>query len=109
GPYCEWSDRKALEISQERCKKSNSTGSSKFRRFKEFISRSNSDGRDAFVYLNHHHASKKAKEKASYYSAHEAYLKSKANEEQRRRRYRPEVMGIFTNVNVGLTRNVHPF
>ncbi|KAG9148904.1 hypothetical protein Leryth_022058 [Lithospermum erythrorhizon] len=35
----------------ERCKKSNSTGFSKLWRLKEVVNRSNSDGRDAFVFL----------------------------------------------------------
>ncbi|KAI5679206.1 hypothetical protein M9H77_10156 [Catharanthus roseus] len=51
GPYCEWS-KKAVEVAPEHCKKSNSTGFSKIWRFKELMHRSNSDGRDAFVFLN---------------------------------------------------------
>lgn len=46
GPYCEWT--KAPELS----KKSNSTGFSKLWRFKDYMPRSNSDGRDTFVFLN---------------------------------------------------------
>ncbi|CAK9158177.1 unnamed protein product [Ilex paraguariensis] len=41
-----------------------------------------------------------------------AYLKNRAAEEDRRRSYlpyRPELVGFFTNVNGGLSRNVHPF
>ncbi|KAL0385540.1 UNVERIFIED_CONTAM: hypothetical protein Sradi_2948300 [Sesamum radiatum] len=52
GLYCEWSERKAVEASPEACKKSNSTGFSKIWRFKDLLGRSNSDGRDAFVFLN---------------------------------------------------------
>lgn len=52
GPYCEWS-KKVVEAAPEVCKKSNSTGFSKIWRFKDFMHRSNSDGRDAFVFLNH--------------------------------------------------------
>lgn len=51
GPYCEWS-KKVVEAAPEGCKKSNSTGFSKIWRFKDFMHRSNSDGRDAFVFLN---------------------------------------------------------
>ncbi|KAL1539356.1 hypothetical protein AAHA92_27985 [Salvia divinorum] len=131
GPCCEWSGRKALEAAPESCKKSNSTGFSKIWRLKEITCRSNSDGRDAFVFLNGNHApppskaaenpapppesvkkSGKGKKKAVAVSPHEAYLKSKAKDEERRRSYlpyRPELMGFFTNVNGGLTRNVHPF
>ncbi|KAL0304678.1 UNVERIFIED_CONTAM: hypothetical protein Sangu_3070700 [Sesamum angustifolium] len=55
GLYCEWSERKAVEASPEACKKSNSTGFSKIWRFKDLLGRSNSDGRDAFVFLNNAH------------------------------------------------------
>ncbi|KAL1550838.1 hypothetical protein AAHA92_18753 [Salvia divinorum] len=137
GPSCDWSDRKAVEASPEVCKKSNSTGFSKIWRFKDLLGRSNSDGRDAFVFLNNGHAppsaavpaakgeekkeaavkvSGKAKKggkvKTAPLSAHEVYLKSKAKGEERRRSYlpyRPELMGFFTNVNGGLSKNVHPF
>ncbi|XP_047961611.1 uncharacterized protein LOC125206396 [Salvia hispanica] len=128
GPSCDWSDRKAVEASPEVCKKSNSTGFSKIWRFKDLLGRSNSDGRDAFVFLNNSHAkgeekkeeavkvsgkSKKGgKVKTAPLSAHEVYLKSKAKGEERRRSYlpyRPELMGFFTNVNGGLSKNVHPF
>lgn len=128
GPYCDWSSRKAVEASPEACKKSNSTGFSKIWRLKELTARSNSDGRDAFVFLNGSHAppppppaaaktsgkvvKKSGKGKKAAASAHEVYLRSKAKEEERRRSYlpyRPELMGFFTNVNGGLTRNVHPF
>lgn len=141
GTSCDWSDRKAVEASPEICKKSNSTGFSKIWRFKDFLGRSNSDGRDTFVFLNNGHghgpaehvaaakgeekserkeaaakvsgkAKKGGKGKTAPLSAHEVYLKSKAKEEDRRRSYlpyRPELMGFFTNVNGGLTKNVHPF
>ncbi|KAJ4842930.1 hypothetical protein Tsubulata_026103 [Turnera subulata] len=55
GPYCAW-EGKALE-EPVTCKKSNSTGFSKFRRLRELVLRSHSDGKDAFVFLNHHHHS----------------------------------------------------
>ncbi|CAI9092926.1 OLC1v1028294C1 [Oldenlandia corymbosa var. corymbosa] len=152
GPYCEWSS-KVVEAAPDRCKKSNSTGFSKIWRFKDFMHRSNSDGRDAFVFLNHSAPSgssstaasgneeKKAAKKGIFtlkkvnengevvgeakvkkvkkskrtaaLSAHEAYMKSKAKDSDRRRSYlpyRPELVGLFTNVNGGgLTRNVHPY
>ncbi|KAK6133622.1 hypothetical protein DH2020_032652 [Rehmannia glutinosa] len=137
GPYCEWSSRKAVEAAPaEVCKKSNSTGFSRIWRFKEFVGRCNSDGRDAFVFLNNappraaapavaeksektestvkvnSRKGKKKGTKTAPLSAHEAYMRSKAKEEERRRSYlpyRPELMGFFTNVNGGLTKNVHPF
>ncbi|KAF7124338.1 hypothetical protein RHSIM_Rhsim12G0118800 [Rhododendron simsii] len=49
--FCEWSG-KAVEALPEICKKSNSTGFSKLFRFRDLLNRSNSDGRDAFVFLN---------------------------------------------------------
>ncbi|XP_051116387.1 uncharacterized protein LOC127241401 [Andrographis paniculata] len=119
----EWSNRKAVEAGPgpEVCKKSNSTGFSKIWRFKDLLGRSNSDGRDAFVFLNQAPetsatataTAKKKKKKTAAASAHEVYLKSKVKEEEERRRsylpYRPELMGFFTNVNGGLSKNVHPF
>ncbi|KAI4328258.1 hypothetical protein L6164_020628 [Bauhinia variegata] len=52
GPYCEWSGKAAAENSPERCKKSNSTGFSKLRKFRDLVRRSSSDGEDAFVFLH---------------------------------------------------------
>ncbi|XP_075503975.1 uncharacterized protein LOC142541303 [Primulina tabacum] len=124
--------RKAVEVSPEVCKKSNSTGFSKIWRFKDFLGRSNSDGRDAFVFLNDNshappmmEASEKGGEerverklpkakkgKTASLSAHEVYLRSKAKDDEKRRSYlpyRPELMGFFTNVNSGLSKNVHPY
>ncbi|KAL6566509.1 hypothetical protein OROGR_002124 [Orobanche gracilis] len=142
GPYCEWSSRKAVDASPDQaCKKSNSTGFSKIWRFKEFVGRCNSDGSDAFVFLNNgvhgpppspspsnlkksekteSNTGKIKKEvkksgkstKTESLSAHEVYLRSKVKEDDRRRSYlpyRPELMGFFTNVNGGLTKNIHPF
>ncbi|KAF8390416.1 hypothetical protein HHK36_024942 [Tetracentron sinense] len=65
GAYCVW--RPKVEASQERCKKSNSTGSSKGWRFRDLLHRSHSDGKDAFVFLSSATAStqtKKTDEKA---------------------------------------------
>ncbi|GAA0183430.1 hypothetical protein LIER_30841 [Lithospermum erythrorhizon] len=128
GPCCDLSEKPATE--PEGCKKSNSTGFSKLWRFKDLLHRSNSDGRDAFVFLNNHHqttsnhqkttrkeeeeekAKKGGKKKTTTVSAHEAYLKNKAKENDRRKSYlpyRPEVFGFFTNVNGGMSKNVHPF
>ncbi|KAI3795981.1 hypothetical protein L1987_38642 [Smallanthus sonchifolius] len=119
--------------------KSNSTGFSKLWRFRNEMNRSNSDGRDAFVFLDTATTSetkqnaggltakvnvagggkgkvvkKGSKGKKSTVSAHEVYLKQKGGEtEEDRRRsylpYRPGLMGFFTNVNGGLSKNVHPF
>lgn len=61
GPYCEWS-KKAVEAeaAPEGCKKSNSTGFSKIWRFRDLMHRCNSDGRDAFVFLNNNNNSSSA-------------------------------------------------
>ncbi|OMO78260.1 hypothetical protein CCACVL1_14553 [Corchorus capsularis] len=55
GPFCEWrrGERRVEQTSPDRCKKSNSTGFSKLWRFRDLMLRSNSDGKDAFVFLNH--------------------------------------------------------
>ncbi|KAK9048391.1 hypothetical protein SSX86_032646 [Deinandra increscens subsp. villosa] len=145
GAYCDWSTRTATGTgTAEMSKKSNSTGFSKLWRLKDIVGRSNSSGRDAFVFLkssdraaaataasssskpvagdgmykvaggNAKVVKKGTKGKKSTVSAHEAYLKNRGGrtEEERRRSYlpyRPELMGFFTNVNGGLTRNVHPY
>ncbi|KAI3733505.1 hypothetical protein L6452_12948 [Arctium lappa] len=159
GPFCVWSKESATGTA-ELSKKSNSTGFSKLWRIREKVGRSNSDGRDAFVFLKSsdrtsattstttittsssssstssssanpatgagsyvkvNAAGEKSrvvkqgtKAKKPTVSPHEAYLKSKGEhtEEERRRSYlpyRPELMGFFTNVHGGLSRNVHPY
>ncbi|XWS34796.1 hypothetical protein CRYUN_Cryun21dG0068200 [Craigia yunnanensis] len=139
GPYCEWRGGKTVEqTSPNTCKKSNSTGFSKLWRVRDLKLRSNSDGKDAFVFLNHPPPSsvktgkknekeeknekvkvtgekpmlKKEKNgKTASLSAHEKlYVKNRAMREgEKRRSYLPyRQVGIFTNVN-GLSRNVHPF
>ncbi|KVH97818.1 uncharacterized protein LOC112522725 [Cynara cardunculus var. scolymus] len=128
--------------------KSNSTGFSKLWRFRDKMNRSNSDGRDAFVFLETPERTrttpstsigksnagddlpakvngaggvgkakvvkKGSKAQNSKASAHEVYLKQRGGqtEDERRRSYlpyRPGLMGFFTNVNGGLSKNVHPF
>lgn len=132
--YCAWAG-KAVEASAERCKKSNSTGFSKLFRFRDLLSRSNSDGRDAFIFLNGSAttgspkrestsekiggevgaAKPKTKKggKGQTSSLADHYSRNRALREGDRRRtylpYKPEVVGFFTNVHGGLSRNVHPF
>ncbi|KAJ4874738.1 hypothetical protein Rs2_39756 [Raphanus sativus] len=131
GPYCSWSGRTVVEeASPETCRKSSSTGFSKLWRFRDLVSRSSSDGKDAFVFLNHGDKNKMKKQSSSNpaaklsggvkrtekeekkkRSAHERlYMRNRAiREEGRRRSYLPyRHVGFFTNVN-GLTRNVHPY
>ncbi|KAJ1399479.1 hypothetical protein SESBI_30242 [Sesbania bispinosa] len=121
GPFCEWSPKTAV--------KSNSTGFSKLWRFREVKLRSNSDGKDAFVFLNPPAAktekasSEEAKNVAvkkvkvvkgkTASSAHEKhYVMSRARKENDKRKsylpYRQELFGFFANTN-GLSRNVHPY
>ncbi|CAN0924000.1 hypothetical protein LINGRAHAP2_LOCUS33895 [Linum grandiflorum] len=65
GLYCEWrgkTESSAAEAGSSPgfvSKKSNSTGFSKLRRFRELVLRSNSDGKDKFVFLHHHQSSSK--------------------------------------------------
>ncbi|KAF8049608.1 hypothetical protein N665_2171s0010 [Sinapis alba] len=124
GPYCSWSGKTVVEeASPETCRKSSSTGFSKLWRFRELVSRSNSDGKDAFVFLNHGDKNQSAAkvsggdggvkrtEMKTRSSAHERlYMRNRAiREEGKRRSYLPyRHVGFFTNVN-GLTRNVHPY
>ena len=140
GSYCEWrrGGRTVEETSPNTCKKSNSTGFSKLWRVRDLILRSSSDGKDAFVFLNHPpHSSVKTEKKnekdekngkvkvtgekpkvkkeksgkTTSLSAHEKlYVRNRAMREgDKRRSYLPyRQAGFFTNVN-GLSKNVHPF
>ncbi|XP_057952014.1 uncharacterized protein LOC131146423 [Malania oleifera] len=51
GTYCVWTPGSASESSRRSCKKSNSTGSSKRWKFRDLLYRSNSDGKDTFIFL----------------------------------------------------------
>ncbi|KAK6924853.1 Protein of unknown function DUF1645, plant [Dillenia turbinata] len=61
GTYCVWTPKTRDD---ERCKKSNSTGSSKRWKFKDLLhhQRSNSDGKDTFVFLTPSNSKKKKEE-----------------------------------------------
>ncbi|XXG61241.1 hypothetical protein AAC387_Pa04g2948 [Persea americana] len=50
--YCLWSSKSAPPETPDRCKKSNSTGSSKWWRFRDLLHRSSNDGKDSFVFLS---------------------------------------------------------
>ncbi|XP_076892494.1 uncharacterized protein LOC143544235 [Bidens hawaiensis] len=136
GAYCSWSGDSAAATA-ELSEKSNSTGFSKLWRLKEKVGRSYSDGRDAFVFLKCSDKSAaatanpssdgtfvkvtggkarvvKPSTKGKKATGYEAYLRSRGEytEEERRRSYlpyRPEMLGLFTNVHGGLTKNVHPY
>ncbi|CAK9137607.1 unnamed protein product [Ilex paraguariensis] len=126
GTYCVWTPKAATaEKSPEWHKKSNSTGSSKRWKFRDLIHRSNSDGKDAYVFLTPTKANSKKKDEknekfttgkvkdcgegmtAAQYAKNNRMMK----EGERRRSflpYRQDLVGFFANVN-GLSRNLHPF
>ncbi|KAJ8773805.1 hypothetical protein K2173_008268 [Erythroxylum novogranatense] len=121
GPYCEWKG-KAIEASREACKKSNSTGFSKLWRFRDLGLRSNSDGKDAFIFLNHpntktedrnkKNTAKSSGSKVTASAAERHYVASRKMKQENKRKsylpYRQGIVGIFTNMN-GISRDVHPF
>ncbi|XP_073220666.1 uncharacterized protein [Cicer arietinum] len=104
GEYCEWNPQKAV--------KSNSTGSSKLWKFRDPKLRSNSDGKDAFVFLNPAKVEKTSSGEAKNVvvkkvkmvkgkttSAHEKhYVMNKARKESDKRKsylpYRQELFGF---------------
>ncbi|GMY24937.1 myelin transcription factor 1 [Fagus crenata] len=104
GTYCVWAPGGTHAASpSDRCKKSNSTGSSKRWKFRDLLYRSNSDGKDKFVFLT---PSKKA-EKMNNKTA----VMVEAGHNDKRKSflpYRKEFVGFFTNAN-GLTRTLQPF
>ncbi|OMO67667.1 hypothetical protein COLO4_30037 [Corchorus olitorius] len=124
GSYCVWKPKgKSSGNDQDspgRCKKSNSTGSSKRWKLKDLLYRSNSDGKDTFVFLA---PSKREKTGNSdvkeipggkFKEADQEHFGSNRDlmktEEKRKSflPYRQDLVGIFSNVN-GLSRNLHPF
>ncbi|XP_058087942.1 uncharacterized protein LOC131234948 [Magnolia sinica] len=139
GTYCVWRPRAngaAAASSPDLGKKSNSTGTSKRWRFRDLLHRSNSDGKDTFVFLaappkkaekavvlkerrNSSEAKPAAKGKGKGSScekevsaAEKHYVRNRALKEGDRRRsflpYRQDLVGFFANVN-GLSRSLHPF
>ncbi|KAI3452433.1 hypothetical protein Pfo_009097 [Paulownia fortunei] len=119
GTYCVWRPKAADQPSPSRCKKSKSTGSvSKRWKFRDLLRRSNSEGKDSFVFLTPKNreekssieVSKKAKGKGVYGgapgapSAHEAlYVRNRAMKEMDKKKsylpYRQDLVGFFVNVN----------
>lgn len=138
GTYCVWNSKTVEEAAPpEACSKSNSTGFSRLWRFKDLVRRSNSDGKDAFVFLNAHRsrvgggkarrakkdgevsrekvgktaATKKAKRPVATAEGQAAGEKhSVCNRRKSYLPYRQNLVGLgfFTNVS-GMTKNVHPF
>lgn len=131
--YCVWSPKSgAAESSPGRPKKSRSTGTSKRWKFRDLLHRSNSEGKDPFVFLapsnantkkDDYKAREEAETAAAGKSAGEAkpklltggshHEKAAAGGKGRDRRqtslaYRQDLVGMFANVN-GMSRNLHPF
>ncbi|OVA17007.1 Protein of unknown function DUF1645 [Macleaya cordata] len=84
GTYCVWTPKgsSSSQASPETCKKSSSTGSSSSRRWRlrDFLFRSNSDGKDTFVFLTPS-ASTKMKKKDE--KAVEKVIKAEVSEERK--------------------------
>ncbi|XP_057528766.1 rRNA biogenesis protein RRP36-like [Amaranthus tricolor] len=133
GPYCTWKSPVP-----EMSRKSNSTGFSKLWRVKELLARSNSDGKDSFVFLtgkNDETSSTKkkkkkkevkmekksettafggeSKQKKKKKSAYELLYGGKKDKKKVGGKsylpYRQDLVGFFTNGSSGLSRNVHPY
>nr|GMC62094.1 Nipped-B-like protein [Ipomoea batatas] len=130
GTYCLWRPR-LKETSQAKCKKSSSTGSTSFKQWKlrDLLRRSNSEGKDNFVFITpkkggksegNHQSGKvlkltgksKAKQitggdkagRPPSMAAHEEfYVRSRAAKETSKRKsylpYRQDLLGFFANVN----------
>ncbi|KAL3512845.1 hypothetical protein ACH5RR_025562 [Cinchona calisaya] len=129
GSYCVWNPKTAAAAEEARCKKSNSTGSSKRWKFRDLIHRSHSDGKDSSVFFTHpNRDSKKEKmlvkkvekssavapevPKAGVKIAAPVVVRLIKDDGERRRMsflpYRQDLVGFFSNAN-GLSRNLHPF
>ncbi|XVE57146.1 hypothetical protein DITRI_Ditri04bG0068300 [Diplodiscus trichospermus] len=125
GSYCLWTPKGGTSGNTEqespgRCKKSNSTGSSKRWKLRDLLYRSNSDGKDTFVFLAPSKREKTSnadvnKVKEDMEKFKEAEKRCGSNRDMKpgdKRRsflpYRQDLVGIFSNVN-GLSRNLHPF
>ncbi|KAK2661777.1 hypothetical protein Ddye_000351 [Dipteronia dyeriana] len=121
--YCAWTPRRYSTdlASPNRCEKSNSTGSSSSKRwlkFRDLLKRSNSEGKDPYVFLNKPKTNGDSKEKkvvkktGKKVSAHEAfYVKNREMKEGDKKRlylpYRRGLIGFFANVN-GLGKTFPP-
>ncbi|GKV14512.1 hypothetical protein SLEP1_g25376 [Rubroshorea leprosula] len=81
-PPSNLSGRNVQDISPNACNKSNSTGFSKLWRFRDLVHRSKSDGKDAFVFLNHASTSKSPAKKTEKNEKAEKKGKAKVNGEK---------------------------
>ncbi|XP_077220875.1 uncharacterized protein LOC143854680 [Tasmannia lanceolata] len=136
GSYCVWTPKsvQSAPSSPDLGKKSNSTGTSKRWRFRNFHRRSSSDGKETFVFLSAGATTAKkdekkenivkapripgevkiagkgkSGEKASPHEMH--YMRNRAIKDGDRRRsflpYRQDIVGFFANTK-GLSRSLHP-
>ncbi|WOH10543.1 hypothetical protein DCAR_0730012 [Daucus carota subsp. sativus] len=126
--YCVWKPKTA-EKSPENCKKSNSTGSSKRWKFRDLL-RSNSEGKDSFVFLTNPIKRRDANSKIKK-SEKDVKVSGKVNDvsgevpatlafrlrnervkesDQRRTMvpYKKDIVGMLADVN-GVSRNLRPF
>lgn len=125
GTYCVWRPKVPETPSPSRCKKSKSTGSASKRwKLPEFLRRSNSEGKDSFVFMTPKHRDEKrdrtetsrkltegiapvaaaSSNTAGPPSAHEAlYVQNRAKNENDRKKsylpYRPGLVGFFASSN----------
>nr|GMC50618.1 uncharacterized protein LOC109149171 [Ipomoea batatas] len=110
GMYCVWRPKEVkASASPGKCKKSNSTGwrwRSKRWRLPDLVHRSNSHGKDTFVFLTK--GEDKAGAKSNPNLTH--YTKNRSGDKRRHSYlpYRQHLVGFFANVN-GFSRNLQPF
>nr|GLL36214.1 uncharacterized protein LOC109150784 [Ipomoea trifida] len=119
GTYCVWRP-KAAPAEKSSPKKSNSTGWSKRWKLRDLIHRSNSEGKDSFVFLTPSFRKATPKpEKPAAAVAEASNTDDKPatpphcakSDGDRRRSFLPhkhDLVGLFANVN-GLSRNLQPF
>ncbi|KAF3437033.1 hypothetical protein FNV43_RR19786 [Rhamnella rubrinervis] len=115
--FCVWTPKTSAEASPQRsCKKSNSTGSSKRWKFRRLLSRSNSEGKDMFVFLTPSKKTEKggsgnvkvagkstpAKDAGDGVGAHKAHAHYVKNKEDDKKKSLLPLVGF-------LGKNLHPF
>ncbi|XP_074318644.1 uncharacterized protein LOC141655460 [Silene latifolia] len=117
GAYCVWAPMKEeeKEISALKKKsKSTGSGSPKRWRLRDLVHRSNSDGKDTFVFLNNNNGGGvKRREKVTavngaYYSYNKGGKKMEEMKKKTYLPYRQDLVGLFSTVN-GFSRTIHPF
>ncbi|XP_057519486.1 uncharacterized protein LOC130800138 [Amaranthus tricolor] len=123
GTYCVWTPKKKEEVIEMRKKsKSTGNGSSKRWRFRDLLYRSNSDGKDTFVFLtpsndqnknenrkaNNGNGNGKRKEKIMRVGGNKKKSGCDVEKKKSYLPYRQDLVGFFANVN-GISRTVRPF